>query len=466
MLPEFLTTPEDKPENNPDVLFRFARFGRTDEFSRLRRRLFVGSVAAAVCGTALLYAIGQYATPDFLILVAALILLGGLVIYDIFSRRLWENAVSVQIQTLIRNHDRLVREVARNRTEISVLKEGLFDTAHAVEEEGRHQSPSSSIEAKMIGTIVSRLAALGRKAIPGEPLPPEQPPPRKDTAVMALQIAPPAPKAPPMSELDMAMDPKFTHYSDAMIQGLLEQAVQEDRVDVFVQPVVSLPQRKPRMYEVFGRIRAMQGTYLPATHYMAMAQKEQLMPAIENLLLLRCLQILRDSHDRDSQTPYILNISTETLNDTGFMGDLVTFLSQNRAMANRLIFELPQAQIDSMPAQQSSILDGLSRLGVRFSMDRVSSGKFDVPLLKSRHIRFIKLDAAWLTRENASDGGHTRISRLKTQLDGAGIDLIMEKVENEKTLRELLDFGIDYGQGWHFGKPDLYGARKTSRKVA
>lgn len=466
MLPDFLTTPEDDNTGKPQGLFRFARFGRTDEFARLRRRLLGGAVAAALGGTALLYAIGQYATPDFLILVAALILLGGLVVYDIFSRRLWERAVSGQIQTLIRNHDRLVREVARNRTEISVLKEGLFDTAEAVEQEGRHQSPSSSIEAKMIGTIVERLTALGRKAQPGDPLPPEQTESRKDQGVMTLQIAAPAAKAPPMSALDLAMDPKFTHYSDAMIQELLEQAVEDDRVDVFVQPVVSLPQRKPRMYEVFGRIRAMQGTYLPATQYMALAQKEQLMPAIENLLLLRCLQILRDSHHHEDQTPYILNVSTETLNDTGFMGDLVTFLSQNRGMAHRLVFELPQTQIDNLTAPQSSILDGLSQLGVRFSMDRVRMGKFDVPLLKSRHIRFIKLDAAWLTRENASEGGHGRIARLKTQLDSAGIDLIIEKVETEKALRELLDFGIDYGQGWHFGKPDLYGAHKTGRKVA
>lgn len=466
MLPEFLTTPDDTATDTRKSLFRFAHFNRTDEFARLRRRLLGGVVVAVLTGTALLYGIGQYATPDFLILVAALILLGGLVVYDIVSRRLWERAVSGQIQTLIRNHDRLVREVARNRTEISVLKEGLFDTAQAVEQEGRHQSPASSIEAKMIGTIVERLSALGRKALPSDPLPPEQSAIRKDHSVMTLQIAAPADKAPPMSELDLAMDPKFTHYSDIMIQGLLEQAVEDDRVDVFVQPVVSLPQRKPRMYEVFGRIRALQGTYLPATQYMAMAQKEQLMPAIENLLLLRCLQILRDSHDHDGQIPYILNVSTETLNDTGFMGDLVTFLSQNRGMANRLIFELPQAQIDSLTTQQSSILDGLSQLGVRFSMDRVRTGKFDVSLLKSRHIRFIKLDAAWLTRENASEGGHGRIARLKTQLDSAGIDLIIEKVETEKALRELLDFGIDYGQGWHFGKPDLYGAHKISRKVA
>lgn len=317
----------------------------------------------------------------------------------------------------------------------------------------------------MIGTIISRLAVMGKKAIPGEPLPKEQAPVKMDAAVLELQIAPPPSKSPPMSELDQAMDSKFAHYSDAMILGLLEQAVQDDRIDVFVQPVVSLPQRKHRMYEVFGRIRAMPGTYLPAEHYMRLAQKENLMTTVDNLLLLRCLQILRDRKEQNEETPYILNVSADTLNDTGFMGDLVTFLSQNRGMASRLIFELPQEELEHLSSALVAVLDGLSQLGVRFSMDRVRSGKIDINLLKSRHVRFIKFDGAWLIKEAQSSGGSARVSRLKTQLDAAGIDLIVEKIETEKALRELLDFGIDYGQGWHFGKPDLYGTH-NNRKAA
>jgi cyclic-di-GMP phosphodiesterase TipF (flagellum assembly factor) len=287
-----------------------------------------------------------------------------------------------------------------------------------------------------------------------------------DAAILELQIAPPPPKAPPMSEMDKAMDSKFAHYSDAMIMGLLEQAVQDDRIDVFVQPVVSLPQRKHRMYEVFGRIRAMPGTYLPAEHYMALAQRENLMTAVDNLLLLRCLQMLRTRKDLSDDMPYILNISGETLHDAGFMGDLVTFLSQNKNMARHLVFELPQGELENLEAHLVPVLDGLSRLGVRFSMDRVRSGKIDINMLKSRHVRFIKFDAAWLVKEAQTSGGAARVARLKTQLDSAGIDLIIEKVETENTLRELLDFNIDYGQGWHFGKPDLYSAIASRRKAA
>ncbi len=216
MFPDFLTTApnEDsghKPAFKQKGLFLFGRARQNDKFARLRQQLFMGTLAAALLGCAVLYVVGQYATPDFLVLVAIMIMLGGLVTYDILSRRLWEAAASAQIETLIRNHDRLVREVARNRSEVMGLKEGLFDTAAAVEEQGKNQMPSSSIEAKMIGTIISNLAAMGKKALPGAPLPPEDVPAKMDARVLELQITPPPAKAPPMSALDQAMDNKFAH---------------------------------------------------------------------------------------------------------------------------------------------------------------------------------------------------------------------------------------------------------------
>ena len=57
-------------------------------------------------------------------------------------------------------------------------------------------------------------------------------------------------------------------------------------------------------------------------------------------------------------------------------------------------------------------------------------------------------------KEAKTQSGFNRINRLKKHLDAFGIDMIVEKIEGEDMLRELLDFNIDYGQGYLFGKPD------------
>ncbi len=392
---------------------------------------------------------------DLALLVGAMLALCGLIAYDISTRRVWEKRLSRRIEELCDKHDRMVRETARNRSDIASLKQGLGELAHALGEQG---SRLTSTEARMIDTIVSRLGALGdapRAALETS----------YDREILELEMAPPPSAPPPLSDLGNAINPDFAKYSDTVIAELVHHAVRKDAIDLFMQPVVSLPQRKPRMHEVYARIRAGAGAYIPAERFLGMAQKERLLPAIDNLLLLRCLKALRDQGG-ESGTPYIINVSGATLNDRGFMNELVAFLSQNHKMANRLILELPQKDLTEQGEVIGPVIGGLAKLGCRFSMDRVRNRTIDINFLKGSHIRFIKLDAGWILKESQSQAGFSRVARLKKQLDAAGIDLIAERIESETTLRELLDFSIDYGQGYLFGKPDHQGAYREGRVAA
>lgn len=409
---------------------------------------FVAALFGVVAFFILVLMIAAGASADFIVLMGVMMTLAGLILYDVLSRRAWERDVATRLRTLTDYHDRLVREVARNRNDVAILKEGLAGAAASVEAQGRRLAPSGSAEARMIEAIVEQLGALGERPRAGAGARPE------GREVMELEMAPPPLRRPPSDDLSDELDFDIDELNDSDVVDLIRQAVQSDSIDVYMQPVVSLPQRKSRMYEVFGRIRADSGVSLPAARYIKLAQREHLIPAIDNLLLLRCLQILRDRTGDDSGAPFILNITAATLNDRGFMGDLIAFLSQNRRTAGRLVFEMSQEEMDALAGESLLILDGLSKLGCRFSMDRVRRRQIDISALRQRHIRFIKIDAAWILNEGSTQNGFSRIVRLKKQLDAAGIDLIVEKIENENTLRELLDYNIDFGQGWLFGKPD------------
>lgn len=425
----------------------------------LKKHLLFGAVIAGAVLFLIFMSIAVISTPEFTMIVATTLALCGLIAWDIVGRHFWEKKVSDRLDRLYNAHDRLVREAARNRSDIAILKEGLGEMALDLEAQGRKLSPSSSTEAKMIGSLVTQLGALGDK-------PRAEISTKSDNSILELEMAPPPEKPAPMSELDAELNPDFSKYSDTVVGELVRHAVRNDKIELFMQPIVSLPQRKPRMHEIYTRIRAGNGTYLPAERYLDLADKEDLVPTIDNLLLMRCLQMLRERRHSDHDMPYVLNIASKTLNDRGFMGDLVAFLSQNHKMAARLIFELPQKELNEQGEAIAPVLDGLSRLGVRFSMDRVRNRRIDINTLKSCNIRFIKLDANWLLTEGHSKTGFSRIVRLKKQLDAAGIDLVVERIERETMLRELLDFNIDYGQGYLFGKPDHFAAYRENKAVA
>lgn len=236
---------------------------------------------------------------------------------------------------------------------------------------------------------------------------------------------------------------------------IVRQALREDRVDVYLQPIVSLPQRKMRFYECFTRIRAEDGTVIGPNQYIELAEREGLVSAIDNMLLFRCVQLIRRTQKRNFDTAFFCNISKKSLADTAFISDFVDFVSENPDLAPKIFFEFAQEDIEHAPPATIGNLARLAEIGFRFSLDGIGSLAFDFSGLSARNFRFVKVDAHTLLHAEGSDAGDIAPEDMKETLDRFGLDMIVEKVESERQLVELLDYGIDYGQGYLFGEPRL-----------
>jgi cyclic-di-GMP phosphodiesterase TipF (flagellum assembly factor) len=79
----------------------------------------------------------------------------------------------------------------------------------------------------------------------------------------------------------------------------------------------------------------------------------------------------------------------------------------------------------------------------------------DIQGLSAKNFRFVKVDASYLLDRNDEMVGDIAREDIKKMLDRDGLDLIVEKIEDERQVVELLDFEIDYGQGYLFGEPRL-----------
>ncbi len=261
-------------------------------------------------------------------------------------------------------------------------------------------------------------------------------------------------RAAAITTIDQANDAHAgSEMNDHTVLSAVREAIRADRIEIFLQPIVSLPQRKPRFYEMFSRIRLDQGGYLLPERYINIPAGQELVQALDNLQLIRCIQMLRDTERRNSPLRFFCNIASNTLRDTNFMTELVQFLGQNAALAPKLIFELAQADLQQLPPDMLPVLDGLGRLGCRFSMDQVYDLNLPITALIARKIKTVKVDSDLLLEHLRQPSGEMRLRELKVLLDRNGIDLIGSKIESEQQLRELLDLSIDFGQGYLFGEP-------------
>lgn len=416
--------------------------GKAPEKFTVYNYLSFKNMVAALGVIVLLVFLASAVSVGMAFLVASLLGLVLLVLVETSSRRRWETGILDQMQHMGNDYDRIVRDVARNRNDTAMLRKRLAEAAATA---GRlsDKTPGDPVEQRMIKGLVDQLSKLSE-------LSPEE---QESEEVEII----------PEQDFDIHDEPAMAdpdkiglNLTEAQVLQLVKTATRLDRINLFLQPVVGLPQRKIRFYEMFSRILIKPGVYLPASRYIGIAHKQDLMPVIDNLLLLRGLQIIRASEDGSYNRAFFLNITSATLNDPKFMGDLVEFIAQNRALAPRLIFELGQTDLITMTADILPVLDGLSRLGCRFSMDQVKSLAFSFSQLDTWHIRFAKIDAALLMNELKDDAGLQRLKRLKGEFDRNGIDLIVEKIETDRQLLEMLEIDVDYGQGYLFGKPVLY----------
>jgi cyclic-di-GMP phosphodiesterase TipF (flagellum assembly factor) len=400
------------------------------------------NIVIGLCLATFLIFVASAVSLQMAFLTAALMGLLGVMLLEMSSRRKWEHSLLDQIRRMNGEYERIARDVARNRNDTGSLRKELANAAGTlVRSYDQNPVEAAAVEQRMLRAIAEQLSRLsdipneaGQAAAPSAPLP-------FDQSILAKGI-------------DSADIGK--RLTDDQVLQLVNAAVRADRIDMFLQPIVNLPQRKLRFYETFSRIRIMPEIYLPATRYIEIAMQQELIPVIDNLLLLRGLQAIRNTAEGDYNRAFFFNITSLTLHDPKFMADLVEFISQNRALARQLIFEMGQKDLTTMSADVYSTFDGLSRLGCRFSMDQVRSIAFDFTYLEARHIRFVKIDATTLLSVLKEEDGLLRLKRLKSEMDRSGIDLIVEKIETDGQLLELLDIDIDYGQGYLFGRPTLY----------
>ena len=230
---------------------------------------------------------------------------------------------------------------------------------------------------------------------------------------------------------------------------IVRAALRDDRVELVLQPIVSLPQRERRFYECFSRLRTEAGAMVLPEQYIGIAEGAGLIAAIDNMLLFRCVQLVRKVHSRNENIDFFCNISAHTIADGNFFANFVEFLEGNPGLAAHLVFEFGQADFARWSETGARLLDRLASLGCRFSLDRVENLDFDASELAARHVAFIKIEGDLLLEAAADSAGISRALRAHQ------IDLIVTKVEDESCLRELLDYDVGFGQGFLFGEPRL-----------
>ena len=268
------------------------------------------------------------------------------------------------------------------------------------------------------------------------------------SGVARLQFAPSAARPVPTN----GKTASFARSDRDTVGATLRKAVALGEIEVHLQPVVTLPQRKLRYYEALARLKMDDGELVTAGEFLSDAEAADLMPKIDYLAAARSVQIVRRLLLQKREIGLFCNLSTATLADSGF-SKFLELTDANRAIAAALVFEFTQSAVRAMGAIEHASLAALAARGFRFSMDNLTDLRVNARELNDRGFRFVKVPAALLFNRLGAVAADIRPAEFSESLGRFGIDLIADRIENENTVIDLLDYDVRFGQGVLFSPP-------------
>jgi cyclic-di-GMP phosphodiesterase TipF (flagellum assembly factor) len=395
--------------------------------------------------------------------IVALTALTFLILYNAVSMRLRDRSdVGSQIADLSRGTADLARQVAEFGRRLAAV-EGRVVSANSASSD-RIQAVVGEISE--LGVLVKQLAVsvashedlLASDAAATVPAPSavaDTPDTEKTEAEPPISAeapgaATPAPLAAAPVSAAMATAPVR---SQPQLLAAVKTAIEENRLDIYLQPMVTLPQRKVRFYEAVTRLRDDKDQILAADDFIATAEAGGLIGRIDHMVMLRCVQVLRRLMVRNKDVGVFCNVSAATLADPTNFAQCLDFLEANRALAPSFVLEFKQSTFRNLGPTETEHLAALAQRCYRFSVDHVGDLRVEPRELADRGVRFIKVPAALLLDPRQTSTSDIHPSDLSDLLGRFGIDLIAEKIEGERAVVDLLDYDVRFGQGFLFAPP-------------
>jgi cyclic-di-GMP phosphodiesterase TipF (flagellum assembly factor) len=375
-----------------------------------------------------------------------------MILYNAVSMRLRDRTdVGGQIADLSRGTADLARQVAEFGRRLSTI-EGRIVSANSA---GADRFQSVVGEINELGALVKQLAASvashedrlatrieshTEKRV-GDDEPHREQPHSSDGKVVAAAPAP------------ASIGETTASRSQGQTLAAVRAAVEENRIDIYLQPMVTLPQRKVRYYEAVTRLRDDKDQILIAEDFIGIAEAAGLIGRIDNMVMLRCVQVLRRLMVRNKDVGIFCNVSATTLGNSASFAQCLDFLEANRALAPSFVLEFKQSTFRKLGPTETDHLAALAQRGYRFSIDHVTDLRIEPRELADRGVRFIKVPASLLLDPKQMSASDIHPSDMSDLLGRFGIDLIAERIEGERAVVDLLDYDVRFGQGFLFAPP-------------
>lgn len=236
--------------------------------------------------------------------------------------------------------------------------------------------------------------------------------------------------------------------------ALITDALNNDRLALYLQPIVAVQSGQTAHYEVLLRVCLRDGRILAPAPLIAAAEASGLIRDIDLWVLQHAVALIAGRPGLH----LAVNLSARSLDNAELPALLKGLLQTYRVNAQQLTLEITETAALTRIVHAETVLGGIHALGCKLALDDFGVGFSTFQYLKHLPVDFVKIDGSFIRTLDHSEDDRLFVRALVEAIHGYGKLAVAEYVENEAILRRVAELGIDYAQGYHFARPQAHEA--------
>jgi diguanylate cyclase (GGDEF)-like protein/PAS domain S-box-containing protein len=239
-------------------------------------------------------------------------------------------------------------------------------------------------------------------------------------------------------------------------ESRLEEALEHDRFELHLQPILDLRRNRISSAEVLLRLREEDGEVVPPSRFLYIAERVGLMPRLDSWVVDRSLELLARLREHDPEFQLEVNLSGHSIGNSDVERAIVEALSRHRVDPCALILEITETAAVSDVGLAREFAQRMTQLGCRFALDDFGAGFGSFYYLKHLVFDFVKIDGEFVANSHFSRVDRTILRSIVGIARDLGKQTVAEFVAEPEVLQVVRAEGVDHAQGYMIGKPVPY----------
>lgn len=241
------------------------------------------------------------------------------------------------------------------------------------------------------------------------------------------------------------------HKNDMQWLDEIEHALEENRFELFAQPIKSIGVEDPLShFELLIRMKDSEGKIIDPMAFIPSAERYHKMPIIDRWMIKEAIYLMRELLNDGRKCRFSINVSGQTFSGEDFLDYIKNLFLKTEIPYEYICFEITETAAISNLSKVLLLIKELRGLGCCFSLDDFGSGLSSFAYLKNIPVDYLKIDGQFVKDVHINKVNSKMVRAIHEIAGSMNIKTICEYVENKEILEHLKGIGIDYAQGDYF----------------